>query len=365
MSNEFDLADGFAGDCETFDCDALATHLTWIDTSPLASALDDLFPSHTIKRWIYSPLTLLKLLILQDKKKVSYRTLVSTLTLDECIALGLEEISPDVFRIPCASTVHHFAYERLGLAGFNSLMLAVGNLACKYIRGGSGMVDSTPIPAAIHDEYAEFNPHYSQKMFKLHIFHYAQFPLAAEFSGGCAYDGNFFSSLSDMVQPMKPILTKMMLDGGYDSYEIHAEVWYKFRVHPFIGIRENAVYNPEGSEMRILHWVNKLWNKGGDVHKPLLDNLEFLYEQGRVEQVGAYFRNINLTNPHFQEECKGRSVCERTHSHMKATCNFTVHGMQHQSKELYIIRRFVTYQLIIMTNIMHNMTNIQNSACYV
>jgi hypothetical protein len=70
MSNEFDVTDGFADDCETFACEALATHLPWIDTSPIASALDDLFPSHTIKRWIYSPLILLKLLILQDKKKL-------------------------------------------------------------------------------------------------------------------------------------------------------------------------------------------------------------------------------------------------------------------------------------------------------
>jgi len=51
-------------------------------------------------------------------------------------------------------------------------------------------------------------------------------------------------------------------------------------------------------------------------------------------------------------------VCERMYSHMKAMCNFTVHGMQNRSKECYIIKRFVAYQF---HNIMRNM--VQNSAC--
>jgi len=139
--------------------------------SPIASVLDDLFPSHTIKKWIYSPLLLLKLLILQDQKKGSYRKLVSTLTADECSVLGMEELFPGQFRILCASTVHHFAHDRLHLDDFKTLMKAIGKLACKHIRGCSGMIDSTPIHAALHDRFAEFNPHFSQKMLKLHIFH--------------------------------------------------------------------------------------------------------------------------------------------------------------------------------------------------
>jgi hypothetical protein len=154
-------------------------------------------------------------------------------------------------------------------------MSTLGKLACKHIRNGSGMIDSTPIPAALHDRYAEYNPHYNQKMNKLHIFHYAQFPLAAVFSSGNAYDGNFVSSLVNKVQAMEPTLKKMMLDAGYDSYKIHAELWYAFRVHPLIMIRENAVPNIEGTEWRIRHWVNKL---KGDVHKPLFEKLEFLHE---------------------------------------------------------------------------------------
>ena len=139
MSNDFDVTDCFTDDCEILVCEAFATHLSWIDTSPIASVLDGLLPSNTIKKWIYSPLLLFKLLILQDKK-VSSRRFVSTLALDECIALGMEELASGHFRIPRASTEHHFARERLGLAGFNTLMCTLGKLACKHIQSGSGMI---------------------------------------------------------------------------------------------------------------------------------------------------------------------------------------------------------------------------------
>ena len=276
----------------------------------------------------------------------------------------MEEISPGQFRIPCASTVHDFAYNRLSLEGLGVLMLILGKLACKHIQGASGMIDSTPISAAIHDIFAEFNPHYLQKMYKLHIFHYGPFPLAALFSKGCEFDGDFALSLSDIVKKMEPVLKKLQLDGGYDSYEIHADLWYKFKLIPLIAYRENAVINIEGTERRIDHWVNRMWKDGGNVHAPLDEKLEFLYKHGRKEQVGAYFRNQNITNQKFQEEYKSRSDCERNHSHMKATCNFTVHGMKNQSKEFYMIRRFVSYQFILLTNIMRGMVNIQNSSCY-
>jgi len=96
----------------------------------------------------YSPLSLLKLAILQDQKRISYRTLVSTLTTEECIAIGLKEISAGQFRIPCASTVHDFVRNRLSTDGYETLMLTLGKMACKHIGGATGIIDSTPIPTA-------------------------------------------------------------------------------------------------------------------------------------------------------------------------------------------------------------------------
>jgi hypothetical protein len=365
MSQTLALEEGPGDASSSLGYDLLLLYLSWIETSPIMGVLNELFPPDKVKRWVYSPLSLLKLAILQDKKGISYRTLVSTLTAEECIALGLNEITPGQFRIPCASTVHDFVRNRLSTDGFEALMLTLGKMACEQIHGATGIIDSTPIPAAIHDSFAEFNKHYGEKMYKLHIFHYGPFPLVALFSEGCDYDGHFASDLADKVVPMDPVLKKLLLDGGYDSLTIHAHLWYTFKIIPLIAFRENAVLNFEGTEMRINHWVNKLWEKGGDVHASLSDKLEFLCQHGREEEVGAYIRNQNLLNQKFEEESKGRGSCERTHGHMKATCNFTVHGIRNETKKLYMMKRFVSYQFILFTNIMRGMTNIQCSSCYI
>ena len=115
MSQDLALQDGAGdlpasrhGDSSPLGTDLLLLHLSWIENSLVAWVLDELFPPDKVKRWIYSPLSLLKLALLQDKKRISYRALVSTLTAEECFAIGLKEIAPGQFRIPCASTVHDF-----------------------------------------------------------------------------------------------------------------------------------------------------------------------------------------------------------------------------------------------------------------
>jgi hypothetical protein len=343
----------------------LAYFLSWIDTSIIASKLDELCPSNKVRKWTYSPLTLLKLAIMYDFKKVSYRTLVSTLTAEECISIGLKEVSPGQYRIPSPSTVHNFVKDRLSTEGFEAIMLTLGKMACTYIQNATGIIDSTPIPASIHDRYSEYNKHYDQRMNKLHIFHLGPFPIAGILSNGRAYDGHFAPDLANMVRSMNPSLKKILTDGGYDSFDNHADLWYKFRINPMIAFRENAIPNLEGTEMRINHWVNTLWKKGGNVHASIEKKLEFLCLNGRTEQVGAYLRNQNVMNPKFEEESKDRGDCERTHAHMKATFDFRVHGIRWESKKLYMIKRFVSYQFILLTNLMRGMTDIHNSSCYI
>jgi hypothetical protein len=364
MSQNLALENGSGDDPSSIGYELLLSHLPWIEISRIAWVLDDFFPPEKVKRWVYSPLSLLKLAILQDKKRISYRALVSTLTAEECEAIGLKEIVPGQFRIPCASTVHDFVRNRLGFDGYETIMLTIGKMVCKHIGGATGILDSTPIEAGPHDRFAEFNPHYERKMYKLHIFHYGPFPLVAIFSNGLAYDGHFASDLADKVLPMDPILKKLLADGGYDSFDVHAYLWYKFKIIPLIAFRENAVFNLEGTEMRINHHVNKKWKEGGDVHSPLEKKLEFLCEHGQEDPVGAYVRNQNLLNQKFEKECEERGDCERTHAHMKVTCDFSVKGIRNESKKLYMIKRFVSYQFILFTNIMRGMLNIHQSACY-
>ena len=68
MKNDFDSKSDFPDCSGPPDCDFLVNYLSWIDKSPIMLILETLFPSCQTRKWVYSPLLLLKLLILQDKK---------------------------------------------------------------------------------------------------------------------------------------------------------------------------------------------------------------------------------------------------------------------------------------------------------
>ena len=129
----------------------------------------------------YPPLVLFKLLIMKLFRKLSYRRLVNSLTKEDCLYLGLKEVEPGGFLIPTASTVHDFAYNRLGIDGLKQIMLLNATIACKSIRHANGMIDSTHIKTSRYDKYARFNPHYECRMYKMHIFHLEEFPLYGVF----------------------------------------------------------------------------------------------------------------------------------------------------------------------------------------
>ena len=51
-----------------------------------------------------------------------------------------------------------------------------------------------------------------------------------------------------------------------------------------------------------------------------IDNmLRFLYENGRIEQVGMYLRNQNLKDKSSPDSCNLRKECERIHGRIKNT----------------------------------------------
>lgn len=317
-----------------------------------------------VRRWEYPPLVLFKLLIVKLFRKHSYRRLVNSLTNEDCLYLGLKEIESGEFLIPAASTVHDFAYNRLGLEGLKQIMLLNGTIACKNIRNANGMIDSTPIEASRYDKYARFNPHYECKMYKMHIFHLEDFPIFGIFSDGTEYDGEYAIPLSEKVSLMHPDLKAVKLDAGYDSYYNHAAIWKILKVQPLIDLCADAVIQYEGTEGRINHWVNKMWKKGGDIQAEMAAKLHFLYDNGREIQVGKYLRNMNLLNPDFKLAYKSRSDCERTHSHMKRMFTFNVKWIQQRSREFYMCANFVAYQIVLIANLMKNEPDIQEMAGY-
>ena len=95
------------------------------------------------------------------------------------------------------------------------------------------------------------------------------------------------------------------------------QFWYRFNItscccekfsEPLI--QKNAL---------LPYWVNKKWNKGGDIHQSSEYKLQSLYDHGREKQVGIYLRNLNSLDKNFSSKCKNRSQCERKHKHIKDT----------------------------------------------
>jgi len=279
------------------------------------------------------------------------------LTLKDCFHLGAE-LSKDGYIIPNPATLHHFVKYRLGVEGMKRLMCLVGEAIILWAENEVvGIIDSTPIEASRYDKYAPFHPHYSVKMDKAHIFHLGPYPLAMVYSCGTDADITHLLPLLEHVGSLKPNLARVLLDAGYDSYEGHAQVWYHLNARPYIDIREGAVIQNEGSEERIRHWVNKLWRAGGDIHAPLTQKLQFLFRNGRVEQVGMHFRNRNLLDPELSTLMRNRGECERVHGRIKASVTFHLKGIRHESRELYMILNFVAYQLLLLTGLRARVEN--------
>ena len=282
------------------------------------------------RKWVYPPILLYKLLLVLAFRKQSYRRLVKSLSTEDCLALGIQKNENGQFLIPSPSNIHNFAYNRLGLEAFYKIMNVNGTLACQIIQNGHGMVDSTPIEASRYDKYAKYNPHYSCKMNKMHIFHLNEFPLYEIFTDGNVHDAPYAIPLGEKIIQMKPNMVTIQLDGGYDSFTIYAGYWKIFQIQPLIDPSSNAIINDEGTIERIDHWINKKWIIGGNIRDSIENKLLFLMENGRERQVGMYLRNKNLLNPNFKNEYKSRGDCERTHSHMKRMFNFKVKWIQKQ-----------------------------------
>lgn len=67
---------------------------------------------------------------------------------------------------------------------------------------------------------------------------------------------------------------------------------------------------------------------------------DFLYKNGRQEQVGMYLRDQTLRNPTFRSVYKNRGDSERTHNNIKSAVKFDVRKLGNSSKKLYFLAHF-------------------------
>lgn len=312
---------------------------------------------------IYDPLTMLKLVIVKFFRKTSYGNTLQMLTDQDCRYLGLPWTT-DGYIIPAKSTLHHFVKYRLKEEGVKRLMEIVGSLICKASGEHAGIMDSTPVEASRYDKYAEFNVHYEFKMYKAHIFHLGDIPLFCSFSEGNSSDSTHAIGLINSVEKMNPKITEVFADGGYDAFQIHADIYHFLHANPFIRFRETAILQDEGTEVRVDHWVNKMWKQGGSLTATLRQKLEFLYANGRQEQVGMYLRNLNMVDPEFSDVYSKRGDCERTHNNIKSIVKFDVRKVRNESKRLYVLANFVVYQILLLGHLQNNIKPVQQLGHY-
>ena len=108
-----------------------------------------------------------------------------------------------------------------------------------------------------------------------------------------------------------------------------------------------------------------MWKLGGSKHMKINDMLRFLYENGRIEQVGMYLRNQNLKDKSSPDSCNLRKECERIHGHLKNTVKFNVRRIMEESKELYAKFNFVAYQLLLLTNLQNKVKSTHSFGIYI
>jgi hypothetical protein len=304
----------------------------------------------------YNVSSMIKLFIVKCFRSLSYDKTISSLTEEEAILLSFFDDNY-LIRLPSGGTLHHFVKYRLGEKGINDLMMLIGEKILELSSEKEAKIDSTPLEASRYDMYADYNVHYGCKMDKAHITMVGNCPVFMTHTNGVAGDSPELIKHIEALKKMNADIESYSADGGYDSFINHSEIWYHLNAKPIISHASNSVINPEGEEERIDHWVNKRWKIGGDVHAPMEEKLKFLYEVGRIEQVGMYLRNQNILDELFQALYKKRAECEKIHGHIKHVVKFDIRRTRNESKKLYSLLNFVAYQLLVLTELQNMVEN--------
>ena len=298
----------------------------------------------------YSISSMIKLFIVMCFRQLSYEKTVASLTEEEAILLAFYDDN-GVIKLPSPKTLHHFVKYRLGDEGINEIMLLVGERILKLAQIKEAKIDSTPLEASRYDKYADYNTHYECKMDKAHITMVGTYPVFMTHTNGSAGDSPQLIKHVEALKKMNANVDLYSADTGYKAFTNHADIWYHLNARPVIAYPKNSVISKEGEIDRIDHWVNKMWKIGGDVRASTEAKLKFLYESGRSEQVGMYLRNQNMRDNSFLNLYKKRGECEPKHGHIKDVVRFDIRRVRVESRKLYSLLSFVSYQLLVLTEV--------------
>ncbi len=185
---------------------------------------------------------MIKLAVVKFFRQQPYKKIV--LSEEEAWLLGFKE-KDGVISVPSGGTLHHFVKNRIGVEGINKIMEMVGERIIKLIDSKEAKLDSTPLEASRYDAHSDFNPYYECKMDEAHITMIGTYPVFMTYTDGNDGDSPQLPLHIAALLKMNAKINEYRLDGSYDSFENHAEIWYKLKAKPLISLPVDAVINEE------------------------------------------------------------------------------------------------------------------------
>ena len=277
--------------------------------------------------------------------------------------------------IPDKKTIGHFENTRLGIKGMNEIrdayVVTLKNELAKYgcEFGEKISIDSTPLTALSKDPEGRYNLHYEKYMYKVHIVTdvNTNIPLFTMVSSGTEYDGHYLIPILEKLSSLGIHPKKIYADGHYDIIENWAIVSMKYGAKLQIKLAENSIFRDDGK----LKYLQKEYQKlhHNDDFKPqdqigFDEMLQYLFEHGKYDCVGAYFRNqwylkwkkkmVELKK-NSEEEKNPRSKSEGLHGHLKENMMFEVfmdgRGMRYAEKHVNMI--LISLLVVALTRVQY------------
>jgi len=330
--------------------------LAHIDLSAIAGELQRKCYHPTVKSYFHYPIDLMiRIVVLACWRHLTYRKIEPSLSEEDLYYLFPAGYTG---KFPAHSTIHNFVKNRLGERGLDFLMKRIGQEMVKYIRQETIIVDSTPLPASRYSIASVYNPHYKIMMDKAHILHYGDYPLYMFHSGGNEADNGYGLELLRIAKELGIEPLEVLMDGGYDSFEMRTVCFENLGVNPLIHLRNGSVIQKEATEDKILMAKNRKWKEGGAECTTLKETLMFLAKTDKRSLVGKYLRNQSiLTQETWEEIYQERGDCERKHAQIKNTVKFDVYGYRKESRSLYTKLHFISFQMMMLGQLVNNLPN--------
>jgi len=231
---------------------SICQFLHFLCTEDIAKYVERTYYTNKDWHFRYNVSSMIKLFIVKCFRSLSYDKTISSLTEKEAIQLSFFDEDYQI-KLPSGGTLHHFVKYRLGEEGINEVMMLLGEKILKLSSEKEAKIDSTPLEASRYDENADYHPHYGCKMDKAHITMVGTLPVFMTHTKGLAGDPQELIKHIEALKKMDAKIELYSADGGYDSFDAHADIWYHLNARPIISYASNAVINKEGEKERIDH----------------------------------------------------------------------------------------------------------------